>query len=100
METYDPQCERLDVALKALYTLWRRGYYSHLRRLGVRGYAAFEEVSLDTARDLKDTRRLLRLDRSLLDPAVRLLGAYALATFVYRSIYYADPLVHRERLGR
>lgn len=88
MEPYDPQCERLDVAIKALYTLWRRGHYTHLRRLGVKGYAAFEEVSLDTHRDLKDVRRVLRLDPSLLDPAVRLLGAYALATFVHRSLYY------------
>ena len=95
---YDPTCERLDTAVKALWLLYRWGMWGYLAEVGLnkreveRDLARFDYEVIVSERGRIRTEEqcfaLVRYCPAILAAALEVMKRYAAATSVSRSEYF------------
>lgn len=97
-EVYDPECERFDTAVKAIWLLYRWGMWGYLTQIGLEKRAVEQEFARFDYEHIVGERGRIRTEEQcfhlirycpvVLSAAMLMMKRYAAVTSVSRSDYY------------
>jgi hypothetical protein len=106
---YDPECERLDVAIRAIWLLYRRGRWELLGRVGLDRASVelpFETFDYDRLTNERgrlrtegDCYELIRYAPLVLHAALQMMKLYQAVTSRSRGAYYGQIQHLQELFG-